>query len=99
MRYRYQYQYHYRVTGIRDFLRISPSNRRSYIGIGQRQGNMVQEQFDPEEVKEYLARIHYNIYVYIYIFFFQHTELRTFGNRTQSIELGDRMNRALSSTI
>ena len=62
---------------------------------------MVQEQFDPEEVKEYLARIHYNIYVciYIYIYFFQHTELRTFGNRTQSIELGDRMNRTLSSTI
>ena len=61
---------------------------------------MVQEQFDPEEAKEYLARIHYHIYVYIYIyFFFQHTELRTFGNRTQSIELGDRMNRTLSSTI
>ena len=99
MRHRYQYQYHYRVTGIRDFLRSSPTNRRSYIGIGQRQGNMVQEQFDPEEVKEYLARIHYHIYVYIYIFFFQHTELRTFGNRTQSIELGDRMNRTLSSTI
>ena len=70
MRHRYQYQYHYRVTGIRDFLRTSPTNRRSYIGIGQRQGNMVQEQFDPEEVKEYLARIHYNIYIYIYIFFF-----------------------------
>ena len=65
---------------------------------------MVQEQFDPEEVKEYLLyRIHYNIYIYIYIFFFfffpQHTELRTFGNRTQSIELGDRMNRTLSNTI
>ena len=64
------------MTGIRDFLRTSPTNRRSYIGIGQRQGNMAQEQFTPEEIKEYLARIHYNIYththiyIYIYIYLF-----------------------------